>query len=227
MTVGYLKNQAYSSLSAEWYTPSVYVEAARQVLGGLLELDPASCAVANGWIRAARYYSLRENGEDGLLQPWQAKTLWLNPPFDQSARWSQKLLTEYRAGHIEQAIALLKFVPSYRWFSPLKAYPMVITDHRVSFWTAEGSPGKSRLDTAVAFIYFGLETNRVTFEAVFSQFGSALTFRPCPDWLECSLCGRLFVPKSWGGLQRQYCQPACRQKAYRLRKLTGSTVTRL
>lgn len=60
----------------EWYTPSLYIEAARQVMGGI-DLDPASCAVADQTVKATNYFSQEE---DGLAQTWHGR-VWCNPPF--------------------------------------------------------------------------------------------------------------------------------------------------
>ena len=50
----------------EWYTPPEIIEAARRVLG-TIDLDPASCAEAQEWIQARRWFGIEQ---DGLLQKW-------------------------------------------------------------------------------------------------------------------------------------------------------------
>jgi hypothetical protein len=71
-----------SSASNEAYTPPVILEAGRNALGGVIDLDPASCAVANEEVKARRFYTQEDNG---LFKPWSnldgsPATVWLNPP---------------------------------------------------------------------------------------------------------------------------------------------------
>ena len=75
------RNGQHSCKSAEHYTPAAYVEAARYVLGGI-DLDPASCAMANATVQAKHYYT---KDDDGLDNPWHG-LVYLNPPGDPRGR---------------------------------------------------------------------------------------------------------------------------------------------
>jgi len=87
-----------SSESTEWYTPAPYVEAARNVLGGI-DLDPASCEEANKTVGASVYFTPEPYVKDsiapavctdGLSEPWYIEDfdnrwapsrVFLNPPY--------------------------------------------------------------------------------------------------------------------------------------------------
>ena len=69
-------NVRHSSASVEHYTPVDIVEAAREALGGVIDLDPASNAFANEVVRAKRYFDAEANG---LTAAWRGK-VFLNPP---------------------------------------------------------------------------------------------------------------------------------------------------
>ena len=72
----------------EFYTPPHIIEVARACMGGI-DLDPASCAMANETVRATAFYGVKD---DGLKRPWFGR-VWLNPPYGNFwpkfvARWS-------------------------------------------------------------------------------------------------------------------------------------------
>jgi hypothetical protein len=55
----------------EYYTPAIYVDAAREVMGGI-DLDPASCEVAQKTVRATAYYT---QDDCGLSKDWHGPRL--------------------------------------------------------------------------------------------------------------------------------------------------------
>jgi hypothetical protein len=159
----------HSSASNEWYTPAKYVEAAREVLGGI-DCDPASCPQANQTVRATTFYSKED---DGLAQSWYGR-VFLNPPYGKTAGesnagiWAAKLLTEYEAGRVEAAILLVNTVTGNEWFTPLKRFPMCLHDGRIKFIDAEGQQQESPTNSNV-FIYLG--SNPQAFRDIFGRFG--------------------------------------------------------
>lgn len=174
------KSILHSSQSNDWYTPSVYIEAARQVMGGVIDLDPASCAEANFVVRANAFYTQKDTGLD---KAWHG-CIWLNPPYgttnnrSNSALWIRKLLEEYESGRVTQAIVLVNANPDTRWFHQLFSFPVCFTEGRINFYrpthktdTAFSRPGKALGHThGSAFAYLG--THETRFIAAFSQFGT-------------------------------------------------------
>lgn len=65
----------HSSETNEHYTPADIVEASRLALGGI-DLDPASCEVANRVVKASRIFTRETNGYG---RPWDGR-VFLNPP---------------------------------------------------------------------------------------------------------------------------------------------------
>ena len=69
----------HSSESNEHYTTPDIIEAARELMGGI-DLDPASCPMAQETVQATAWYGPGSPfGEDGLAEP-AAGRVWLNPP---------------------------------------------------------------------------------------------------------------------------------------------------
>lgn len=67
----------HSARTGEHGTPPDVVELVRTVLGGVIELDPASSAEFNKTVRAERFFTADDNG---LEQELEAKTAMINPP---------------------------------------------------------------------------------------------------------------------------------------------------
>jgi hypothetical protein len=170
-----LPSASVQSKSNEWYTPAKYIEAAREVMGGI-DLDPASCEMANRVVKAKRYYTKED---DGLSNKWHAESVWCNPPYGNVVPLSgakgsyqrffvQKLLVEYKKRNIEQAIVLLLGNCCFnRYFVPLWDYPICFHDGNIYFYREDGSRGLFGFGTC--FVYLG--SNESKFVEVFSQFG--------------------------------------------------------
>ena len=155
--------------SNEWYTPARYIEAAREVMGGI-DLDPASSEMANRTVRATRYYTRRENG---LLQPWYG-CMWLNPPFNKEdgkstiGKWSSKLVECYKSGAIEQAILLGAGQTASAWFADIWEYPICFPNHHIRFYCPQLDKVSGQRDcTFMAY----LGKNEQEFIEIFSKFG--------------------------------------------------------
>lgn len=72
-------------------------------LSGDYLLDVAACHAAHV---AERYYTL-ERGEDGLKLPWNADTVWCNPPWSKLRPWVVKAWDEYKLHSFEELHMLL------------------------------------------------------------------------------------------------------------------------
>lgn len=164
-----------SSETGEWYTPSFFTDLARQVMGNI-DLDPASNFTANRWIKADAIYTKEDNG---LRFPWFGR-VWVNPPYCKTAGisnqeiWANKLIAEYEAGRVSEAILLVKAALGYGWFKSLfKSWPCCLTYDLISFISADRpneKPKPSKLGSA--FFYFGPNFDR--FEAVFEPIGKII-----------------------------------------------------
>lgn len=168
-----------SSESVEWFTPAKYIEAVRAVLGGTIELDPASCAEANKTVKATKFYTA---ADDGLTQPWVAQTAFLNPPYGRrqwkgkeafnQALWSKYFVECYTAGMLGSAVLLVNACTSEKWFQPMMRFPVCFPDHRMRFEFTTTNP--------YAFKHRCLNPKCIT------------TFRPSPRLdpeLKCRGCG--------------------------------------
>ncbi len=159
-----------SSLNDSWRTPSVYIEAARTVMGGI-DLDPASSVIANQIVKAGRIFTKEDNG---LLQSWHGR-IWLNPPYGKTngksnqGLFAAKFVDEYRAGNMTEGIILVNLYAGYEWFEPLRELPRCELNHRISFINPQTDQAGEEAKASSVFIYAGPNPPRF-FEA-FKEFG--------------------------------------------------------
>ena len=152
------------AMSVEWWTPREFVDRARRAMGGI-DLDPASCEQANRHVRAKRFFDQRV---DGLTQHWHGR-VWLNPPYGKDAkRFVERLLSEFRLGHVQQAIALLNCNSiETRWFEPLRNYPLCFPRGRIHFMSPNYEVTSSTHGSV--FVYLGRRER--AFAKEFNQIG--------------------------------------------------------
>lgn len=152
------------STSNEHYTPAQYIGAARKVLREI-DLDPASCEKANETVKAKTYFSA---DADGLQQKWKGR-VWLNPPYGRLVGdFIAKLSSEYAAGNVTAAIALVNaHCTDTAWFQSLWGGLLCFTNHRINFY---GDDTRSGSTHGSVFVYFGPDS--AMFIKQFRQFGA-------------------------------------------------------
>lgn len=156
----------------EWYTPPRFLVAARVVMGGI-DLDPASCAVANVAVGATTYY---DAASDGLAQRWAGR-VWMNPPYAQPLirQFVDKLVDSYSAADVEQAIVLVNNSTETAWAQRLgRAATAICTPAgRIRFLDANGVlvPGSPLQGQQIYYLGDGAGASR--FVGAFDMFGFA------------------------------------------------------
>jgi len=160
---------AQSTGNNEWYTPDVFIEAVKGVMGNI-DLDPASSDIANQTVKAKTFFTKEE---DGLSQPWTGR-IFLNPPYAQPLiqQFSDKLCSVWGAGKIKEAIILVNNATETLWFQNIavQASTVCFVRSRVRFLDIEGNPGAPLQGQAI--LYLG---NKITpFYHHFNRFGVIL-----------------------------------------------------
>ena len=133
----------------EWYTPSKYIEAARIAMGGI-DLDPASCDVAQQNVKAGVFYT---QDTDGLSKRWFGN-VWLNPPYskDLIGRFAEKICQM----EFSQACILVNNATESRWFQQIAEISQCIclVHGRIKFLNKDNEPMQSPLQ-GQAILYIG------------------------------------------------------------------------
>lgn len=165
--------RAPSQARDAWYTPALYVETVRRVLGSI-ELDPFSSPEANKVVGAERYFT---QAEDAFTCDWTAATLFMNPPYGAQvvAHAVNRLVDDVAAGRVASAVLLVNNASETRWFQRALtvADALCLPSGRIQFWNTDGKQVSSNMRPQV-FLLFGLD--RVdTFREYFNQHGMVAT----------------------------------------------------
>lgn len=137
----------------EWYTPTKYIDIAREVMGSI-DTDPATSEVANRNVQATTYFTAEDNG---LEQEWHGN-VWMNPPYAQPliSQFSEKLIEELESGNTKQAMVLVNNATDTVWFNNLAKHATAIwfIKGRIKFIDIHGNPGGAPLQ-GQCILYFG------------------------------------------------------------------------
>ena len=158
---------AQNTGEVEWYTPEWILDGARTLMGGI-ELDPASCESANRIVRADRIFTKEDSGLDRI---WEARSLWMNPPFARGLidRFVDRLVQSVAHGSVSQAVMLTHNNTDTEWFHvALQATScFALLRGRVKYWSDRGE-SSAPLNGAVLYFY-GISTHQV--QSVFGEHG--------------------------------------------------------
>lgn len=179
----------------EYYTPSEILSLVREVMGEI-DLDPASCAIANETVQADMFFTKED---DGLSKPWKGK-VWMNHPFHKGEKacakkckkkkcdpknakgrghcitedipsnleWINKLDSEYKCGNVTEALCITFSSMSEGWMWPLLHQLQCFPKGRIHYRKPDGTVDGSATKGSV-ITYFG--PNKEKFREVFGRIG--------------------------------------------------------
>lgn len=153
--------------NAENYTPAPIIDKVREVLGEI-DLDPASCEMAQEIVQA-KTYCTKES--DGLSMSWGG-CVFLNPPYGmpQIREFTDKLIESLP--DIKSAILLTNDQTDTLWWQKcaINAQVICMPSGRISFYTP--TKGKTAPLNGQTFFYYGNEEKK--FKKEFSGYGLML-----------------------------------------------------
>lgn len=147
-----------------WLTPE-FIIALILELFKVIDLDPATVPGTNP-LDAATTVSSTENGLASET-PWTGK-VWINPGLNKvnHSQWTERLLSEFRAGNVEEGLILLPACTNSKYASLLREFPRAFTNKPLI--VAGPTLPKLMLKVPLMIVYVGPEARFHDFVTVFS-----------------------------------------------------------
>lgn len=177
-----------TKLDDEAYSPEWLADLAREAFGGSIHLDPFSCARAQHFIRAHRYFTKDQNA---FVQDWaqpngEPSNVYFNPPFSLMALAVAELLKRIEAGEVAQVFVVSKHKTDTEWWRLMSGWIRGEPKGRVVFYMLadpetgrdEGWAKSPREATALSFM--GDNPRRFA-EALARRGGTAMV--PASWWM--------------------------------------------
>lgn len=172
MTAG---RQSVSTVK-DWCTPPSIIRSVKETFGGSIGLDP--CSNEFSMVGAMKEYSLPFS--DGLRDPWDAKTIYVNPPYGSDRGrgtriidWFERIVDANRNG--SEVIALVPVATNTKHWKehvfPVASGICFLAQPRLRFYTG-GEENRKGAPMACAIIYYGQDWN--VFAEAFREHGAVL-----------------------------------------------------
>lgn len=163
----------------EWYTSRKIVDACRKTLGGI-DLDPASCELANKTVGAKIFYTKEQNG---LQFPWTGR-VFMNPPYSVRggrAEFISKLVESWLSGEVEAACLVCPSDISYGWAKLIHEHVVaicsVVLPNRQTFYGPD--PRATIPGSGTGVYYFGPSPRK--FSREIRRAGVGYVYYPCSE----------------------------------------------
>ena len=160
--------------SDAWFTPPVYIDSVRSVMGRI-DLDPFSSIRANEVVGANNFFTKDNCAFENEWKVGKHVKVFMNPPYSSGmcSRAVNRFIDQYEAKNFVEGIVLVNNATDTRWFSSLIHHcdGICFTNHRISFWNSDGKniSGNTR---GQAFFYFGKRIKN--FNLAFEKHGFVL-----------------------------------------------------
>jgi ParB family transcriptional regulator, chromosome partitioning protein len=152
--------------NCELYTPPWLIEASRKVLG-TIDLDPASCALAQTVVKATTCFTKHD---DGLSKEWHGR-IFLDPPFGKiiMEQFIDKLISEIAKGNTKEAILITDSKTETKWFRKALAAKTAFCfpKKQIDYWSEKGEGVRKSPGTV---FYFGSKPD--VFRKVFEELAT-------------------------------------------------------